>query len=843
MTSDRERKLAFTHWASVTAKSGTPVWAPWSTWRAELSKHERRPSKDGPCLTLCNIVEGKPRRNKNVVSVDGLCLDIDTGTDAQIADVLAAFKPFEYALHSTHSNRRGYAIVPGTKTDDNPDGVRAKDEHGKEYLQLKVRAVFPLDRAITPTEHAKIWPIFSAMAKGFNDEKTKAVSHPFYLPAAPAGAEVISLHNAGDFLKADDLLAKATSSSAAASSTADIDDPALVEEYTSKARNILRRMPKAHELRTAATAVGAGEPFAKEGERHDMLTRLTGYLAFKSYSRPFPAAAIENVFRKSIVAMQAIDADCDGLPEVVLAYETACDKAKDAKQAAAKAEQTRAKTEGQDDDFELWSRDDLEEIAKVQGVSDPRKIRYIVAAAGDNNFFVCRRDGYFEGPLTEKKVVTNIFQNLAASPIELFDTTGDAHKRKPLADLMIRYGENAEETIADLTIEHARYDAPFKTLYEATKPIRYSQLGGRGGAFNKEIDRYIRLLGGTETVYRKLCAWLACLADLRKMLCALVITGEPGVGKTLFAHGCANLWADTPAPPEAIVGDFNQDLVKCPLVFADEILPKSMKWESVTAKLRAEIGILSRTLQRKFMSGVTLRGALRFILATNNPMILKSEISTAADLTAIAQRFLYVEPDPSVNDYLNSFSFDVKNRWRTYDFPRHCLWLAENWKVEPEGRFWVMGDVDRMHRLLVTSSNWNSRCCEWMVKGLSDGFRKVQQKTETAGYVKLKGGKLYVNTNAIVDGWSAYVNYPNEYPDPRHVATALRSIAVSSKQVSLRDEDGKRTRYFEIDVQHLIAWAEEQGTSDREEIEKALGVGIRELPKVIHMHEHRDKKK
>ena len=35
---------------------------------------------------------------------------------------------------------------------------------------------------------------------GFNDDKTKATSHPFYLPAAPAGAKTISLHNKGKWL-------------------------------------------------------------------------------------------------------------------------------------------------------------------------------------------------------------------------------------------------------------------------------------------------------------------------------------------------------------------------------------------------------------------------------------------------------------------------------------------------------------------------------------------------------------------------------------------------------------------------------------------------------------------
>ena len=146
-----------------------------------------------------------------------------------------------------------------------------------------------------------------------------------------------------------------------------------------------------------------------------------------------------------------------------------------------------------------------------------------------------------------------------------------------------------------------------------------------------------------------------------------------------------------------------------------------------------------------------------------------------------------------------------------------------------------------MHRLLVTSSNWNSWCCEWIVKGLLDGYRKSAHKTETTNLVVIQEGKLYVNTLAISEGWTTYANYPNINPDPRHIATALRSISTNGKTTQIRQPIGDsetektRFRYFEIDTNHLVAWAEEHGMCAQEDIEKHLSEGTTAVPTVVNL--------
>jgi hypothetical protein len=233
---------------------------------------------------------------------------------------------------------------------------------------------------------------------------------------------------------------------------------------------------------------------------------------------------------------------------------------------------------------------------------------------------------------------------------------------------------------------------------------------------------------------------------------------------------------------------------------------------------------------------------LRFILATNNPMILASNISTSNDLNAVAERFMYVDTSPEAESYLLTLDHQTKDGWRTHGIAAHALWLQQNRAVEPAGRFWVTGDIERMHRLLVTSSDWNSWVCEWIVKGLMDGYRKSDQNQETVGRVLIQEGHLYVNIGAITDGWQTYTNYPNVNPDPRKIATALRSISLQPKPIQVRTQ-GTRYRYFDLDLNHLVAWGDEKGICGQSDIDLAIAQGISDRPPIVVLDEARKERK
>jgi len=819
------RDLTLLVWGDI--KSGDPnqgnlVTAPWVDWVSVLSTHVRRSTKGGPCVVCGHIPKGKPRLQIHVEATDTVCLDIDKGTTEEIGEILEAFAPYEYVAYTSFSHAR-YQL--GTK--DTPPAPG-------EPTQTKLRVLLPLARRVSAKEYEGVWPVIQQLAKHPIDKAIKALNQGYYLPSARVGAPTLAHHNkTGRWLDPDNLLQLSDTPAETSTELPTVEVLGRVETIIRK----LAKMIRSHPLKAAANALINGEPLDFGDGRHDTIIRLTGWIAFKTENKPLHPSVIEALFQRSIDAMR-LDRPHDmasvTIDAATAAYETAIAKAIEIKE----AERKEAQSHYAGPESPEWPKETLERCAEAQE-STVEQLAFVVVR--DRAHYILQPDTYFCGPFTEKDAFIEIIQALGRSPVELYEVTNSGnYKPRPFFELIRRYGRVAQQVVANLATQRTYYDREHRTIHEAVCPRRTFE-----PVHNPKIDHWLRLFAGTPANYEKLLDWMACCPDLNKLLCALTLAGAPGTGKTLFAQGMASLWAEggAAASPEVILGNFNEDLTRCPLVFADETLPKTYRWESVTTKLRAEIASLVRTLNRKYYAPLTLQGSLRFILATNNPMILASNISTAADLNAVAVRFLYLETGAEAEQYLLTLDHETKDGWRIHQIAAHALWLQQNRAVTPAGRFWVTGDLEKMHRLLVTSSDWNSWVCEWIVKGLLDGYRKAEQNQDTVGRVIVQEGHLFVNISAVADGWPIYTNYPNIPPDPRKIATALRSISLQPKAVQVRTPGGTRHRYFDIDLNHLVAWADEKGICGAPEIELAIHQGITERPKIVNLNEHRNKGK
>ena len=72
--------------------------------------------------------------------------------------------------------------------------------------------------------------------------------------------------------------------------------------------------------------------------------------------------------------------------------------------------------------------------------------------------------------------------------------------------------------------------------------------------------------------------WIACVTVLDEPCAAIYLAGMPGVGKTLLADALARLYTLVgPTPLADVVGPFNDKLLYCPIVLADEVLPDALK--------------------------------------------------------------------------------------------------------------------------------------------------------------------------------------------------------------------------------------------------------------------------
>jgi hypothetical protein len=147
-------------------------------------------------------------------------------------------------------------------------------------------------------------------------------------------------------------------------------------------------------------------------------------------------------------------------------------------------------------------------------------------------------------------------------------------------------------------------------------------------------------------------------------------------GKTLFATGFARLWNTSGfAPMKDIVNNFNDPLMRCPLVCADESVPKT---KDITAEIRRMIGSRERPLNRKFLPSATLDGAIRLLLLANHDRMLDTdEEMTKDDIKAIGDRIHFVTVTEKCSEYLKSIGSEkISNGWILGDqMAEHAMYL------------------------------------------------------------------------------------------------------------------------------------------------------------------------
>jgi len=792
------REVVFTIYRNAKDTSGAPISQPWERWVEVMTRHEIRGSpadgenkatldrmKNGPAIVLGEIPAGKTRRGIHVRAVHALALDVEGFPDDRIEAALEALAPFEWVVWTTH--KHGSAVS------------------GK---QARLRVVLPLDLPIEPGDHASAWMGLNQLVGRINDPATRDIGRLHFLPSTFDASKAWSFRHEGRWIRLEDL------PDVEISQQSDFETLDR-SRAASRMRRKLKRIGKEDPLKAPSTALLAGAPFAEPGTRHQTILDLTFWLADKDPR--LDNQTITSLFAPSLCAMQEIDPnEPPTMNEVITAYDGAIERLGEFKKddlEERKEQAKRVQLENVAEGQAPYTDADLARIAGANGWTvEELRDRWIVQRDGSGWFLTDRGD--FAGPYSKDDLPLAASRYLARAPVRLIEVTRTGFRYRPINEIVRESGCLADHVLSDMTIQRSVYDPTTRTLHEAIRAIRTDLIP----EFDPEIDGWLRIVGGP--LYSKIVDWMACAPDLTKLLCAIYFDGAPSSGKTLFAHGMAKIWTEgPPADIESVLSDFNEELCRCPLVVADEEIPR--RWRStVTTTLRSMLSTMSRTLKRKYRPTSEVRGAIRLILAANNEFLLDSkDVSSSQDLEAIAQRFLYVPVPQDAVGYLNGLSRQKKERWMREGIARHALWLSKNHEVkEPGKRFWVEGDVSLMHRLLMTGSHWNSMICEWLVRYL---MNPNPFDSKATGLIRREDAVLLVNDQAILDGWELYLKTKQE-PETAKIGAALRAISKTTRRQQLRF-NGQRVRYRVIDIDHLISWSDRYNIGDRETILAALG--------------------
>jgi hypothetical protein len=266
------------------------------------------------------------------------------------------------------------------------------------------------------------------------------------------------------------------------------------------------------------------------------------------------------------------------------------------------------------------------------------------------------------------------------------------------------------------------------------------------------------------------------------------------------------------------MGDFNDAIARCPLIFADEQLPKDFRGGGRTAEIREFIAARTRPFKKKYAPETSILGATRLIIAANNEDILAiQENLSVNDIEAIGDRFYHVKVNPFAEEFIEAC--DPRSMIYEDRIARHCLWLRDNHQFHREGRFLIKSPDKGFHRSLTTKTGLRSALCQWLIGYLKDP-RGVDVRKDWG--VRIHRNRLLVTTKTVLENWETYVT--NEHVPPTgRLAQAIAGLSLPERAHVTRP-DTTTAHYRVIDVEHLYAWGAATEYATKEEIDAALRI-------------------
>jgi hypothetical protein len=774
-------------------------------------------------------------RSRHLTNADWVhfgAIDIDGVSAARLTDLLVAFDTCHSFCYSTFSH------------------LLKQDSEGRPNA-CSVRFLFELTR---PIEAQREFPRFitgmQALTGNIIDAKTLDATRLFYCPvtqAANRDTAFIAYHegqpvNVDAVLKLGEQLLAQQKHAAAKG----LDPEQAVEGYKLTKEDLLsvavtikrKRSTKLKAIADAIEQLANGlAPYAPEGEKDSTLLKVATQIA-----EFFPHADPESLAPLITQSIEATNARAGNGNDSEDDAQAAVDKLI---RAQAKKQQ---ELEAQQQDAERILRTNIADAWKAHGIErdtpyseeeldgfktalalpsdEALDTRWVIQQA--SAFYVFFNGAYLP-PIGKDSLLASIKRDLAPAYSAGVRMHSISEKGEPVAlskdMIMERYGSVARSTIIDLNARATSYDPISQRVTEAPCPIRRLT-----PTYHPVIHEWLTALGGHAA--DKLIQWVAFVTHLESPCVMLYLEGPPGTGKSLLMRGLARLWNDSGNPAELsrAIESFNDTVMRCALVCADEHIPKEMM-EDGTKVLREFQQNRGREVNRKFLPGATMIGCTRLIVASNNKHLIQTnEMLTSDDVAAIAERILHVRCSDKAADLLKAHGTAAVKAWVDNDMiAEHALYLRDNRTTlgiaPPAGRFMILNGEHTLSEALATGSGERSSVLHWLVGYLQ---RPEKYNATNLYYCHIRKapeaqpddvGELYVNPQALIESWELYQT--NTKPKQAfRLSQAIVGLSHAGRKVVRIS--GKPVHFYSVKVDYLISWAEDNGISNREEIINAL---------------------
>lgn len=747
----------------------------WPELVTRLTTYDKRENKDGPAWSP-TLYHTAARGNKNVHSITVCVLDLDhlSPKDAKWVKETMEKEGYNAVLHSTFSHTppqdNCYRLVIQLKQ------AIKKEEWGVARQAIINKLALPCDPA------------------------TKDAARIYYWPASPVEKTDTQVFE-GQPLDIEEVLGADKDAYTSQNTTFDIGD---IKKHLSSVANPLSR--------ALIRRVLTGEALAPVGQRDATMYKLASILVYKCPTVPLDV--LMEIAKPSIAAMESDKPLEEELAKFREKLERAQVNHQEVKESEKKLKEDLQKTQildatdGETD--QPYSTEDLEDLARNAKCSAETFKKRLIIQCG--YAFYVFSNGRYLSPIGQQELAISLPRDLAQAPVEWTKMTERGPKKKTIQEILEAHCTVAREIKADMTIQHSFYEAKTQTFYEAACPLRQWT-----PTYHDDVHKWLMKLGGVDA--HKLLDWLAAVTRLDKQCAALFLEGDAGAGKGLLASGLAHLWHDGgPTPFKALIGGFNSQVAKCPLVFADEGFPKRRDY-SVNDELRQWLGSSELLLTRKYLPDATLKGAIRLIMASNNNRILDSiEELSEDDRQALAVRLLYIKVDKKARQYLESMAMEARQEFADTKIPEHVWWLRENRDIKPGNRFIVEGNDSALHARLMVSNGVAGAVCEFLAKQIVSATPSMRSQLATK--LRWGNGEVWVAASIFQDKSQWEMLVPGT-PLPTSAALYRAVSNLKYKKVRIESEKGKRgpKAYFSVIRAELLKiWASENSDLDTDSL-------------------------